>query len=63
MFEFEATTYEILRYVGRKGDRPAKCVDQASFCGLEFGVTTLGRGLDWLRRSTPLCITQETTPV
>lgn len=31
MFEFEATTYEIIRYVYIKGDRPAKSVDQASF--------------------------------
>lgn len=36
MFEFEATTYEILRYVYIKGDRTAKSVDQASFYGLEF---------------------------
>jgi hypothetical protein len=28
MFEFEATTYEIIRYVYAKRDRPAKCVDQ-----------------------------------
>ena len=32
MFEFEPTTYEILRYVKIKGDRPAKSVDQASIC-------------------------------
>ena len=31
MFEFEPTTYEIIRYVYIKGDRPAKCVDQAAF--------------------------------
>jgi hypothetical protein len=35
MFEFEATTYEILRYVWIKGDRPAKSVDQASFCAFK----------------------------
>ena len=36
MFEFEATTYEILRYVDIKGDRPAKSVDKPLFWGLEW---------------------------
>lgn len=36
MFEFEATTYEILRYVYIKGDGPAKSVDQASIWALEW---------------------------
>lgn len=31
MFEFEATTYEIIRYVYIKGDRPVKCVDKPAF--------------------------------
>jgi hypothetical protein len=39
MFEFEATTYEILRYVDIKGDRPAKSVDQASFWRLEWSLS------------------------
>ena len=37
MFEFEATTYEIIRYVDIKGDRPAKSVDQASFWQFKWG--------------------------
>ncbi|MCS3801952.1 hypothetical protein GGD38_007361 [Chitinophagaceae bacterium OAS944] len=41
MFEFEATTYEIIRYVYIKGDRPVKCVDEASICWPERSVTTL----------------------
>jgi hypothetical protein len=37
MFEFEATTYEIIRYVYTKGDRPAKCVDQSAV--LKIGIS------------------------
>jgi hypothetical protein len=34
MFEFEPTTYEILRYVKVKGDRPAKSVDYTPDLGI-----------------------------
>jgi hypothetical protein len=39
MFEFEPTTYEILRYVKIKRDRPAKSVDHTA--DLIIGITAV----------------------
>jgi hypothetical protein len=65
MFEFEPTTYEILRYVRIKAGRPAKCIDDT--CGFSIGVAKMGwertgraRGATRIGFADPmpLCITQ-----
>jgi hypothetical protein len=65
MFEFEPTTYEILRYVRIKAGRPAKSIDDT--CGFSIGVAKMGwertgraRGATRIGFADPmpLCITQ-----
>jgi hypothetical protein len=56
MFEFEPTTYEILRYVKIKADRPAKSIDDTS--GFRTGVVVMGwerrvRDADWIGCADP----------